>query len=130
VLVRGAGFLWGFVLAVPLAAALIVFVAQNTQQVTVRWTVWRVDSSLAVVVLVTILAAVLLAELVGLVWRHRRRRQFARQESLRAELADQPPSAQAEEPQQPPKLLPAEVSAEAGDGTEEAPGGAQDAPPS
>jgi uncharacterized integral membrane protein len=88
VVVRGAGFLWGFVLAVPLAAALIVFIAQNTQAVTVHWTVWKVRSSLAVVVLVAIAVAVLLAELVGLVWRLRRRRLIARQESLRAELAD------------------------------------------
>jgi uncharacterized integral membrane protein len=87
VIVRGTGFLWGFAIALPLAAALIVFIAQNTEQVTVHWTVWRVRSSLAVVVLVTIAAAILLAELVGLVWRHRRRRLIARQESLRAELS-------------------------------------------
>jgi uncharacterized integral membrane protein len=86
VIVRGVGFLWGFVLALPLAAALIVFIAQNTQQVTVRWTVWTAHSSLAVVVLVAITAAILLAEIVGMVWRYRRRRLLARQESLQAEL--------------------------------------------
>lgn len=86
VVVRGTGLLWGFVLGVPLAAALIVFIAQNTQDVTVRWTVWKVHSSLAVVVLVAVIAAVLLAEIVGLVWRVRRRRLLTRQESLRAEL--------------------------------------------
>lgn len=88
VIVRGAGFLWGFVLALPLGAALIVFVAQNTEQVTVRWTVWEVSTPLAVAVLVTIFAAVMLAETIGIVWRGRRRRILARQESLRTELAE------------------------------------------
>jgi uncharacterized integral membrane protein len=85
VVVRGTGFLWSFVIGLALAAALIVFIAQNTEQVTVHWTVWKARTSLAVVVLVTIAAVVLLAELVGLVWRHRRRRIIARQESLRAQ---------------------------------------------
>jgi uncharacterized integral membrane protein len=87
VVVRGVGFLWGFVLALPLSAALIVFIAQNTQQVTVRWAVWKVHSSLAVVVLVALIAAILIAETVGVVWRYRRRRLLAQQESLQAELA-------------------------------------------
>jgi uncharacterized integral membrane protein len=87
VVVRGTGLFWGFVVALPLAAALIVFIAQNTEQVTVHWTVWKARSSLAVVVLVTVAAAIVLAELVGLVWRHRRRRIIARQESLRAQPA-------------------------------------------
>lgn len=98
VVVRGAGFVWGFVLALPLAAALIVFVAQNTGQVTVRWTVWKVSTSLAAVVLVTIFVAVVLAELIGIVWRGRRRRIAARQEALQAELAERAPSAEALEP--------------------------------
>lgn len=102
VLVRGTGLLWGFVLAVPLAAALIVFIAQNTQQVSVHWTVWRVDTSLAVVVLVTILAAVLLAEIVGVVWRLRRRRLLTRHETLNARLAQR-----AEEPETTPPPAPA-----------------------
>jgi uncharacterized integral membrane protein len=87
VVVRGTGFFWSFVIGLALAAALIVFIAQNTEQVTVHWTVWKARTSLAVVVLVTIAAVVLLAELVGLVWRHRRRQLIARQESLRAELS-------------------------------------------
>lgn len=87
VLVRGTGLRWGFVVAVPLAAALIAFIAQNTQKVTVHWLAWKVDTSLAVTVLVTILAAVLLAEIVGVVWRHRRRRLLAHHAALQEELA-------------------------------------------
>lgn len=97
--VRGTGFFWGFVLGLPLAAALIVFVAQNTQDVTVHWTVWKVHTSLVVVVLVTIFAAVLLAELVGFVWRHRRRRQISRQESMKAERGRQEPTPAPKEPE-------------------------------
>jgi uncharacterized integral membrane protein len=90
VVVRGTGFVWSFVIGLALAAALIVFIAQNTEQVTVHWTVWRVRSSLAVVVLVTVAVAIVVAELVGLVWRHRRRRVISRRESLRAELSGRP----------------------------------------
>jgi uncharacterized integral membrane protein len=76
---RGSGLFWGFVLALPLAAALIVFVAQNTSDVTVHWTVWKVTTPLAVVVLVSIFIAVVLAELVGVIWRLRRRQLLSRQ---------------------------------------------------
>ena len=92
---RGVGIGWGFVLGLPLAAALIVFVAQNTGDVVVRWTVWKVHSPLAAVVLVAILAAVVLAEMVGVVWRHRRRRILGQRESA---LADSGPGATAPEP--------------------------------
>jgi uncharacterized integral membrane protein len=85
VIVRGAGFVWWFVIALPLAAALIVFVAQNTEEATVRWTVWKVRAPLVAVVLVTIFAAVVLTEILGLVWRHQRRRLLAQRESLRTD---------------------------------------------
>jgi uncharacterized integral membrane protein len=88
VVFRGAGFGWGFVLALPLAAALIVFVAQNTGDVVVRWTVWKVHSPLAAVVLVTILAAVVLAEIVGVFWRVQRRRALVRRAQLQAQVAE------------------------------------------
>jgi uncharacterized integral membrane protein len=87
VVVRGVGVVWGFVLALPLAAALIVFVAQNTERVTVHWTVWKIGAPLVVIVLVTMLVAVVLAEIIGLAWRHQRRRMLAQRESLRTELA-------------------------------------------
>ncbi len=78
---RGSGLIWGFVLALPLAAALIVFVAQNTGDVTVHWTVWKVTTPLAVAVLASIFVAVVLAELVGVVWRLRRRQLLSRRAS-------------------------------------------------
>jgi uncharacterized integral membrane protein len=84
VVFRGVGFVWWFVVALPLAAALIVFVAQNTEETTVRWTVWKVRAPLIAVVLVTIFVAIVVAEIFGLVWRHRRRRTLAQRHSLRA----------------------------------------------
>jgi uncharacterized integral membrane protein len=105
VVFRGVGFVWWFVVALPLAAALIVFVAQNTEEVTVRWTVWKVRAPLAAVVLVTIFVAMVITEIVGLVWRHRRRRLLAQRESLRTEglggqavRPEAPPEAKAPEP--------------------------------
>ena len=129
VLVRGTGLLWGFVLAVPLAAALIVFIAQNTQQVSVRWTVWRVDTSLAVVVLVTILAAVLLAEIVGIVWRLRRRRLLARHETLQAELARRAAERETAPPPAPPTGPPGGEAAAPEPAPEPVPAEPEDEPP-
>lgn len=94
--IRGSGFLWSFVLALPLAAALIVFIAQNTGDVTVHWTVWKITTPLAVVVLVTVFVAVAVAELVGLIWRHRRRRHIARREA--GAVAARQPEPPPEEP--------------------------------
>jgi uncharacterized integral membrane protein len=113
VVFRGVGFVWGFVLTLPLAAALIVFVAQNTEDVVVRWTVWKVHSPLSAVVLVTILAAVVLAETVGVLWRHQRRRTLARRSQLQTELAHRLGAA---EPPGPPSPGEPAAIAQAADG--------------
>ncbi len=85
VVICGAGIVWWFVLALPLAAALIVFIAQNTEQATVRWTVWKIHAPLVAVILVTIFVTVVLTEILGIIWRRQRRRLLAEREGSQAE---------------------------------------------
>lgn len=97
----GTGVFWSFVVALLIGAALIVFVAQNTNDVKVKWTVWHVTAPLVVVVLVAMLAAVVLQALAGLVWRRRRRGMMqARHDAQRLrELAEDALSGKAAAPE-------------------------------
>lgn len=79
----GTGLSWAFVAFVVLAAAVILFIVQNTDRVRVDWAIWDFEASLAGVVLVAILAAVVLTSLVGLVWRSSRRRRLTEREHVR-----------------------------------------------
>ena len=71
-----------------LGGAVIVAIAQNSHTVRVRYIVWQSSVSLIVVVLTTALAAILLDEIGGLIWRRRRRARLARRNEL-AELRAQ-----------------------------------------
>lgn len=79
----GTGVPWGLVALVIVAAALILFVVQNTESVRAEWAMWEFETSLAAVVLVAMVAAVLLTSLVGLVWRRSRRRILTERERAR-----------------------------------------------
>lgn len=79
----GTGLSWAFVAFVVLAAAVILFVVQNTERVRVEWAFWDFETSLAGVVLGVILAAVILTSLVGLAWRRSRRRTLTEREQVR-----------------------------------------------
>lgn len=79
----GTGLPWGYVVLVVVAAAVILFVVQNTDRVRVEWAFWDFDASLAGVVLVAMLAAVILTSLVGLAWRHSRRQTLTERERVR-----------------------------------------------
>ena len=61
---RGTGIWFSVVVALLVAAAFLVFVAQNTDGVNVQWTVWDVDVSLAAVVF----GAMLLGSALTLAW--------------------------------------------------------------
>jgi len=75
---------WASVVVFALAAAaFLVFIAQNTEQVAVHWTAWHVEVSLAAVVFGAMLLGSLLTITVGAVWRFRRRRELRRREELR-----------------------------------------------
>ena len=80
---HGTGLYWSLVLGLILATVILIGIVQNSQSVQVQYLVWRLNTPLIVVLLVTIVASILLAVLVGVAWRHRRRRQLADREELR-----------------------------------------------
>lgn len=80
---RGTGLYWSLILGTLLGAAIVILVAQNTEEVTVSWLAWEVGVPLAAVILAAMLVAVLLASLVSLIWRFRRRRVLGEHEELR-----------------------------------------------
>ncbi|QGG95877.1 lipopolysaccharide assembly protein LapA domain-containing protein [Actinomarinicola tropica] len=62
------------VIGAILAIALAVFVFQNSHEVPVEVFFWEFEGPLWLVLLVTILVALVMIELIGSLWRARRRR--------------------------------------------------------
>ena len=79
----GTGVFWGLVVGVILAIVVIGFAAQNTQAATVKAIVWEWSSPLFVVVLISVIMGIVLDEIVGLLFRARRRRRLAEKAELR-----------------------------------------------
>lgn len=80
----GTGLFWGLLVGVIVAVAFIILAAQNTLETSVRFLSWRISTPLIALILVSFLAGVVLDELVGLVYRARRRRVLQEREELRA----------------------------------------------
>jgi uncharacterized integral membrane protein len=76
--VHGLGLWWTITAALVAAGAVIVAIVQNGRHVRVHYLAWHIDVSLIVVVLATALAAILLDQAGGLVWRHRQRARLSR----------------------------------------------------
>lgn len=90
---RGPGFAAAFLALILISVALISLVWQNQEAVPLEWLWVSTEVPLFVIVLVTALIAILADELVGLVWRARRRRRLAEKEELkrlRAEVSSPP----------------------------------------
>jgi uncharacterized integral membrane protein len=79
---RGTGVYGAVVLGILLAAAIVVFVAQNTEGVRIEWIVWEASIALAALVLAAMLLAVVLSVIVGGIWRRRQRRIHSEREEL------------------------------------------------
>lgn len=93
---RGPGFAVAFAALVIVSIALISLVWQNQEAVPLEWLWISTEVPLFVIVLVTALIAVLIDELVGLVWRTRRQRRLSEKEELkrlRSEVAASDPPA-------------------------------------
>ena len=67
---------------------MIILAAQNTQQVTLEFLSFEIDTPLIVVVLAAVLVGVVLDEIVGWVYRARRRRTLTDREELKHLRAD------------------------------------------
>jgi uncharacterized integral membrane protein len=79
---RGTGVYGAVVLGIVLATAIVVFVAQNTEGVRIQWIVWEASVALASLVLAAMLLGVVLAVIVGWIWRRRQRRIRSEREEL------------------------------------------------
>lgn len=78
----GTGMFWGLVVGILLAVVIIGFAAQNTQSATVKTIVWEWSAPIFVVVLISLIVGIVLDEIVGLLFRSRRRRRLAEQAEL------------------------------------------------
>jgi uncharacterized integral membrane protein len=79
---NGTGVWPAVILGLVLAVALVVFVAQNGHAVRMHWLWLHFRTSPAVLVLVTAVAAIAAAIVVGALWRHGRRRILNEREEL------------------------------------------------
>ncbi len=87
-LVDGEGFPWGFLLAAPILALVVVFAVQNSEPVPVEFFSWSGEFATSIVVAVTVIVTVILTQLIGMVTRRRKRRRKAEKEELRALRGD------------------------------------------
>lgn len=78
----GTGLFWGLVVGVLLAVIVIIFSAQNTGDTPVKFLWWEWASPVFAVILVSLLMGIVLDEIVGLLFRSRRRRRLAEREEL------------------------------------------------
>ncbi len=80
---ESTGVAWGAILLMLGIAIVVVFAVQNTDPVPVRFMWMDGQFPLAVVILITIGAVVLITELIGISYRRRRRRQRQEREELK-----------------------------------------------
>jgi uncharacterized integral membrane protein len=78
----GTGLFWGLILGLLLAAALVIFIFQNTQTVEVEWLGFTFTAPLIGLLLATALIAVIVDQIAGLLFRRRRRRLRTEREEL------------------------------------------------
>ena len=76
------GIAWSLIAGIVLAVGVIVGIVQNSQAADVHYLGWTVHTSLAVLLLATVVATVALSSLAGLVWRWERRRRVSRRVDL------------------------------------------------
>lgn len=77
------GIAWGAILLLVGITLIVVLAVQNTDPVPVRFLWMEGEHPLAIVILITIGAVILLTELIGLSYRRRRRRRLDEREELR-----------------------------------------------
>jgi uncharacterized integral membrane protein len=75
----GTGWFWSLIVGIVVAAAAIIFVLQNAERVSVEFLGWNGHVSLAGLVLLVALAAIVLDEIFGAFYRRRRRRRLTAQ---------------------------------------------------
>lgn len=78
----GTGVFWSLIIGAIVALALIIFIIQNSESIRVEFLGFDWSMALAGVVLIAVLAGVLVDEMVGVIYRSRRRRRLSEHEEL------------------------------------------------
>jgi uncharacterized integral membrane protein len=86
----GTGLRWGLILGIILSIPLIVFLAQNTQSVTINFLAWTGQIPLVAVLGATVVVTIVIDELIGLAVRSRRRKAIVEHQELQR-LRSAPP---------------------------------------
>jgi uncharacterized integral membrane protein len=73
---------FGLVFLLLLALLIVVFAVQNTQSVRIQFLAWEGRFPLAIVIIAVVVATIILDELLGLVFRRRRRKRVAERAEL------------------------------------------------
>ena len=100
---RGTGIYASLIVGFLVAAALLIFVAQNTESVHLEWLAWSIGVPVAALLLGSVLVGSLLTVIGGLFWRRRRRRVLTEREELRHLRSSTRPPVQAGGPEGGPK---------------------------
>jgi len=79
----GSGVAWGAVIMLLGLALLIIFAVQNTDPVAVEFLWLDGNYPLSLVILITVAVVVLFVELLGLLFRRRRRKRHAERQELK-----------------------------------------------
>lgn len=85
---RGTGFYASVLVSIAIAVALLAFAVQNTDPVSVEWFGFEFTAPLFAWVVGAALLAVIIDELVGLIWRARVRGRLTRESQPRSPAAD------------------------------------------
>lgn len=79
---RGVGIMWGAVALVIGLVLLVIVALQNIQDVELQLLWFETEAPLVLIVLVAVAIAVVLEEVIGFIWRHRRRVRLKEREEL------------------------------------------------
>jgi len=79
---KGTGMRWSYLFGAVLTIAIIILAGQNTESVEFEFLTWNITAPLAAVILATAFIAVVIDELIGVIWRFRRRRQLREKAEL------------------------------------------------
>lgn len=80
---RGTGVMWGAIALVVVAAAFVIVAIQNANDVEFEFLWLEVSTPLILIVAITIATTLIVDEVVGLLWRRRRRTRLRERAELR-----------------------------------------------
>lgn len=80
---RGTGIIWTAVALVAAIALLVIVAFQNTQDVEFTFLWFDASTPLSLILVITFGIALVIGEVIGFVWRHRRRTRLRERDELR-----------------------------------------------